>query len=203
MFNGSISLTCHLVQDNFQSNGACSTSCAGYAFAIVQYKSCWCSDYIPADTASTGSCSVACPGYPYESCGDESSGLFGYVALGKAPLGTKGAASSKSPTPQETSTIQATQPSTQAVSTQSIPGALLDFPHTPPGLVSRSFRSTVPVLRPSLPPPRSPTYKPSIPISFETHFLTSSAQTSSPNPVTVSNTVTAQPSTHVSYVSIV
>lgn len=192
--------------NNFQSNGACSQSCAGHAFAVVQYKSCWCSDYIPADTTSTGSCSVACPGYPYESCGDESSGLFGYVALGKAPLGTQGAVASSSPTetPSATEATQATQPTVQAVSTQSILEAS-SGPSSALVLASSSIRSTIPVLRPSLPFPGPPTLLPSTPISFETHILTQSVQNTSPDPspVTVQDTVTASQSIQVSYVSIV
>lgn len=191
------------MSNNYQSNGACSTTCAGFAFAVVQGRNCWCSNYIPASTTSTGSCGMACPGYPYENCGDSSSGLFGYVALGKAPLGTQGAASS-STTTQATSTTQATQPTIQAVSTQSLPGPPSRSP-APLALASPFSSSTIPVLRPSLPSPGSPTLIPSSPISFKTQFLTLPAQNPSPNPapVTVQDTVTDQPSVQISYVSIV
>lgn len=42
---------------------------------------------------------MACPGYPYENCGDQSAGLFGYVALGPSPSGTQGSAPSSSAAP--------------------------------------------------------------------------------------------------------
>ena len=203
--------TSHVVTNNYQSNGRCSTSCAGYAFAVVQGKSCWCSNYIPADTTSAGSCSVACPGYPYESCGNESAGLFGYVALGKAPLGTQGASPSSPPSsPVEVSSdtqviqqTQATSPTAPVVSTNSLfePSS---GPFNLPVLAS-SARSIAPVLRPSLPLTRSSTLIPSSSISFQTHILTQSVQNNSPNlsPVTVQDTVTASQSVEISYVSTV
>lgn len=105
------------VSNNFQSNGRCSTTCSGYAFAVVQYKSCWCSNYVPADTASSSSCGVACPGYPFESCGDASSGFYGYVALGPSPSGTKGSALSSTSVPA--SSTSTTAAIVQSVSTPS------------------------------------------------------------------------------------
>ena len=87
----------HVVSNEFQSNGRCHTTCqANYAFAIVQYTSCWCSNYAPADTLSVSSCGKQCPGYPPENCGDQQAGLFGYIALNKSPSGTIGAATSSS-----------------------------------------------------------------------------------------------------------
>ena len=184
-----------IVQDNFQSNGACQTTCAGYAFAVVQYKSCWCSDYVPADITSTSSCSVACPGYPYENCGDEASGLFGYVALGPAPSGTQGSASSE----EDPSPTQATHFTVQSVSAQSLPVAFsgANLPSVP----SFSFTSRPPST--SLNGPS--TVIRSAPVSFETHVLTFSVQNFSPDPssVTVLATVTDKPSVKVSYVSLV
>ena len=187
------------MSNNYQSNGACSQSCAGYAFAVVQYTSCWCSNYIPAVTTSSGSCAVPCPGYPYENCGNEASGLFGYVALGKAPLGTKGAVASSSTTqaPSVTPTTQVIQSTPQVVSTRSGPPSIL-------ALASSSAPSISPMLEPSLPFPGSSTsISPSV--SFQTQFLTQSVQNSpsNPSPVTVQNTVTASQSVQVSYVSIV
>ena len=184
-----------IVQDNFQSNGACQTTCEGYAFAVVQYQSCWCSDYVPADTTSTSSCSVACPGYPYEDCGDEAAGLFGYVALGPAPSGTQGSASSE----QDPSPTQATLFTVQSVSAQSLPVAFSGA-HSP-SVPSFSFTSRPPST--SLNGPL--TVIRSTPVSFETHVLTFSVQYSSPDPssVTVLATVTDKPSVKVSYVSLV
>ena len=189
-----------IVQDNYQSNGACQTTCAGYAFAVVQYKSCWCSDYAPADTTSTSSCSVACPGYPYENCGDEAAGLFGYVALGPAPSGTQGSASSD----EDPSPTQATLFTVQSVSAQSLPVAFsgANLPSVP----SFSFTSrTSLLLQPSTSLNGPLTVIRSAPVSFETHVLTFSVQNSSPDPssVTVLATVTDKPSVKVSYVSLV
>lgn len=184
-----------IVQYNFQSNGACQTTCEGYAFAVVQYKSCWCSNYVPADTTSTSSCSVACPGYPYENCGDEAAGLFGYVALGPAPSGTQGSTSSE----EDSSPTQATLFTVQSVSAQSLPvvfsGANL------PSVPSFSFTSRTPST--SLNGPL--TVIRSAPVSFETHVLTFSVQYSSPDQssVTVLATVTDKPLVKVSYVSLV
>ena len=189
-----------IVQNDFQSNGACQTTCAGYAFAVVQYQSCWCSNYVPADTTSTSSCSVACPGYPYENCGDESAGLFGYVALGPAPSGTQGSASSA----YESSPTQATQPTVQSVSAQSLPVAFsgASLPSVPNFFFTSSTSS---LLQPSTSLNGPFTVILSAPISFETHVLTLPVQNSSPDPpsVTVLATVTDEPSVKVSYVSIV
>lgn len=107
--------------NDYQSNGKCFDTCkANYAFAVVQGKSCWCSDYAPADTSSLGSCSSPCPGFPYEQCG--SSGFFGYIPLNKAPLGTVGLSQSQSSTgtsvEQETSTSQVTPSTTRETTTE-------------------------------------------------------------------------------------
>ena len=189
-----------IVQNNFQSNGACQTTCAGYSFAIVQYQSCWCSNYVPAETTSTSSCSVACPGYPYENCGDKSAGLFGYVALGPAPSGTQGSASSA----HESSPTQATQPTVQSVSAQFLP-VVFSGANSPSAPNFSFTSSTSSLLRPSTSLNGPFTVILSAPISFETHVLTLSVQNSSPDPssVTVLATVTDEPSVKVSYVSIV
>ena len=90
----------------YQSNGACKVECMqNYAFAVVQFQRCWCSNYIPANQASVGSCNDDCPGFPDEQCGNLDQGLFGYIALSKSPSGTLGAASPSStskvsPTPK-------------------------------------------------------------------------------------------------------
>ncbi|KAN0106138.1 hypothetical protein V8E51_009014 [Hyaloscypha variabilis] len=78
------------MQKNFsiyQTLGLCHDYCVKeYAFAIVEYTYCWCSDYAPGGTNST--CSTPCPGYPSEICGDSTGGLYGYLALNVAPSGT-------------------------------------------------------------------------------------------------------------------
>ena len=76
---------------DFQSDGLCFGFCAAdWAFAVVQGKLCWCSDYIPdqGDQVGTGQCSNPCPGYPTDVCGGNN--LFGYMALKKSPSGTSG-----------------------------------------------------------------------------------------------------------------
>lgn len=97
--------------DIYMSNGLCSDNCRSqYAFAIVSYQSCFCSNYIPADQESTGSCNQDCPGYPAEKCGDANSGLYGYIALDIAPSGTAGA-SGASNTQQSTTMQSSAAPS--------------------------------------------------------------------------------------------
>lgn len=188
---------------DYQSAGRCFDSCkAQYAFAVVKGKSCWCSDYAPADTTSVGSCSSPCPGYPFEQCGSDE--FFGYVAIGKAPAGTLGASQSQSSTssPPEVSTSIS-----QVVSSPA-----------PPRLTSTTFSSPV---RPSpytsviageqLPTKvsfriSSSINQLSITASYSSMFtiLTPSVQTPpTPKPVTVQQTVTASPSVEVSFVSIV
>ena len=197
--------------NHFNSNGACETACSGYAFAVVQDQSCWCSNYAPADTTSTSDCSEACPGYPYENCGSASSGLFGYVALGKAPSGTIGASASTSTTSTSTTPTPTTTPTTsdtvQAVSTQPLPGGPLGTTFLPEATPS-STNSTPLILPTVLPPPGPPT---AIPLAasprLPPHVLTSSSQTifspsPSPDPVTVQDTVTESPSVSISFVPI-
>ncbi|KAF2400778.1 hypothetical protein EJ06DRAFT_521476 [Trichodelitschia bisporula] len=84
------------VLSTFQSNGLCHDKCQndGWALAVVQDKSCWCSNYIPADQHPITSCDLSCPGFPAENCGSVDNGLFGYIALSKSPSGTRGVAGS-------------------------------------------------------------------------------------------------------------
>ncbi|RYO92917.1 hypothetical protein DL766_003899 [Monosporascus sp. MC13-8B] len=92
----------------WQSNGLCHDTCQGSAFAIVQDNNCWCSDYEPADSVTTdvGDCNTNCPGYPDENCGGD--GLFGYMALGPEPAGTRGASSSNPTTKARSTTTEVT-----------------------------------------------------------------------------------------------
>ncbi|KAI8195570.1 Cell wall integrity and stress response component 4, partial [Colletotrichum sp. SAR 10_65] len=58
----------------WQTNGLCSDFCRGknFAFAIVQYQSCWCSDVAPAASSEADvedKCNDICPGYDTEKCG--------------------------------------------------------------------------------------------------------------------------------------
>ena len=192
-----------LVTYDYQSAGRCFDSCkAQYAFAVVQGKSCWCSDYEPADTTSLGSCSSPCPGYPFEQCGSGEN--FGYIALGKAPSGTIGANQDQAPTssPPEVST--------------SISQVVSSF--VPPRLTPTSFSSLV---RPASPTSvlaveqlstkisfgLSSTFKQSsITASYSSMstILTPSVQNPpTPDPVTLQQTVTASPSVEISLVSLV
>lgn len=75
----------------YQSMGSCATQCQQtYAFAVLQGKDCWCSDYIPGSVTNNANCNSPCPGFPSDLCGNPSEGLFGYVALNIAPSGTSG-----------------------------------------------------------------------------------------------------------------
>lgn len=81
----------------YQSNGLCYDFCKDeYAFAVVQYDGCWCSNYVPDTTMSTSSCNTPCPGFDPENCGGN--GLYGYIQLFKQALGTQGASESSSTT---------------------------------------------------------------------------------------------------------
>lgn len=203
------------VSNRFNSNGACQTVCSSFAFAVVQAQNCWCSNYAPVDTTSTSNCGQACPGYPYENCGSESSGLFGYIALGKAPSGTTGASTNPSTTPTPTPTPISTTTQTpittsdtvQAVSTQPLPGGPFGTTSSP----EATFSSTIgtPSLLPTLLPATGPpTAMPSAASPSLPHVLISSSQTtSSPDPSpdseTVQDTVTKSRSISISLVSIV
>lgn len=189
-----------LVSNIFQSNGACFETCkANYAFAVVQYKNCWCSDYIPAETASAGDCDEACPGFPSENCGSASAGLFGYIALSKSPSGTLGLAGSPS---SSSSSTEAAESSAKVVSNIS-PGVALtnSFPSPRPAVPYTSTAAVL-FLGNVL---SSPKYISTAHVSSLTLFLTSFVQNSLPNssPVTIQRTVTASPSVQISIISIV
>ncbi|CAK4031065.1 Cell wall integrity and stress response component 4 [Lecanosticta acicola] len=133
------------VTNIYQSNGACTDQCSSsYAFAVVQWQQCWCSNYIPASQASLSDCSQNCPGYPQEQCGDANSGYFGYIKLDRAASGTAGAASSS------TSTIQSQIPSTTTTpsstpSTTSTSSSTSHSSSTPPTTTTTTTSSVVPV----------------------------------------------------------
>ncbi|KAI5817752.1 hypothetical protein BZA77DRAFT_31943 [Pyronema omphalodes] len=78
----------------FQSVGLCTTQCqSSFAFAVLQGKYCWCSNYAPS-TPSDGTCDSPCPGYPADQCGNLNDNLYAYIQLPNKVLGTKGPASS-------------------------------------------------------------------------------------------------------------
>ncbi|SPO05836.1 uncharacterized protein DNG_08523 [Cephalotrichum gorgonifer] len=86
----------------YQTQGLCRQQCADkYAFAIVNYQSCWCSNVEPAKSAKVDDdeCDTKCPAYS-EWCGGKNE-RFGYLALGKLPESTQ----SPDPTSSTVSTI--------------------------------------------------------------------------------------------------
>jgi len=85
----------------YQSNGNCQNQCSGYAFAVLQGETCWCSNTMPGSLQSVNDCNQACPGYPNDHCGSTSSSLFGYIALGVTPSSTAGGSSPKVSAPQQ------------------------------------------------------------------------------------------------------
>ncbi|OXV09301.1 hypothetical protein Egran_02934 [Elaphomyces granulatus] len=103
----------------YQSNGLCRQTCANYAFAILQGKSCWCSNFAPGDTASVSGCNSPCPGYPSDLCGNAPASLYGYIALGPSPSGTVAAstATSTSSTSQETTSSSSSSSSSSTSNT--------------------------------------------------------------------------------------
>ncbi|KAL8792481.1 MAG: hypothetical protein Q9195_004937 [Heterodermia aff. obscurata] len=206
------------VTDHYQSNGRCFDTCkANYAFAVVQDTSCWCSNYAPSDTVDVSSCGDACPGYGFEKCGSLANGLYGYVALNKQPSGTIGSSSSSSsiiPPSISTSSASSTpvtssiQPvvSVQSVSSSSSTRSMTDLLQSlSPTLLPTSATDTVDY-------PTSP----SVGSSFSSLTLTTTSMArlgshfdsylqttaSTPEPVTVEQTVTATPSVVISVVSI-
>lgn len=78
----------------YQSNGNCTNHCkqegGSWAFAVLQYTNCWCSNYVPGDTTDTSNCMVDCPGFPAEKCGSKDKDLYLYVQMDGQPSGTKG-----------------------------------------------------------------------------------------------------------------
>ncbi|KAI1142275.1 hypothetical protein F5Y05DRAFT_409421 [Hypoxylon sp. FL0543] len=84
----------------YQSDGLCHDHCfADYAFAIVQGKECWCSDYVPdkTDQVDVSKCSEPCPGFTSDTCGSDQ--LYGYISLAKEPAGTSGGSTSSTSSP--------------------------------------------------------------------------------------------------------
>lgn len=195
--------THHIVSDDYQSNGKCFDTCkANYAFAVVQAKNCWCSNYVPADTTSIGSCNVPCPGYPFEKCG--SSGFFGYVPLNKAPSGTLGASQSQSSTsspvePTTSTSLVVSSPGSPYLTSRSSPSSIKIFSSASAIGVGHLSSTTVSDLPSTSQPSRLTTAIPSVSM-----VLTSFVQTPpTPDPVTIQHTVTRSPSVEVSFVSIV
>ncbi|KAK8212392.1 hypothetical protein IWZ01DRAFT_264749 [Phyllosticta capitalensis] len=103
----------------FQSNGHCYNECEKYAFAIVQGKNCWCSNYAPSAQEDVSKCDTTCPGYGYESCGNSDDNLYGYIRA-DAPISGTVAASTAAKTsaePSSTQTSESTKSSPSAAAT--------------------------------------------------------------------------------------
>ncbi|KAL1889314.1 Cell wall integrity and stress response component 4 [Sporothrix stenoceras] len=100
----------------YQSDGLCYDFCNDdYAFAVIQGKNCWCSDYTPSKSSqvSTSECDLSCAGYPSDVCGGD--GLYGYMALNKSPSGTASGTSTPSPSKSSSSKTNAGTPTVQTV----------------------------------------------------------------------------------------
>ena len=125
------------VYAQYQSNGLCHDTCQqSYAYAIVQYQNCWCSNYAPADVVSVDECNVECPGFGYENCGNQSAGLYGYIQLNVQPSGTIGGSSSTASSTQTSSTQPAsTQTSVSSFRFSCIASPVTRYPPIDCGLL--------------------------------------------------------------------
>lgn len=99
----------------FQSQGLCSGTCAGYAFAILQGFDCYCSNFSPSVTVSASQCNTRCPGFGTDNCGGINNGAFAYYQLAQA----SGTLSLSSATTSPATTSSATTPSTTTTSVRS------------------------------------------------------------------------------------
>ncbi|RYN39752.1 hypothetical protein AA0112_g3468 [Alternaria arborescens] len=94
----------------WQSNGNCTNHCkeeGTYAFAVLQYTDCWCSNYAPGDTANMNDCEVDCPGFPDEKCGNKDKDLFMYIEMDGQVSGTIGGSQPTSSADAPSSTQEA------------------------------------------------------------------------------------------------
>ncbi|KAF1925742.1 uncharacterized protein M421DRAFT_7755 [Didymella exigua CBS 183.55] len=95
----------------YQSNGECTDHCKAsgtWAFAVIQYTDCWCSNYIPSTTTDISDCQKDCPGYPAEKCGDKDAGLYIYIEMSGQPSGTAGGSQSSSTSSSSNNKISST-----------------------------------------------------------------------------------------------
>ncbi|TKX22786.1 WSC domain-containing protein 4 [Elsinoe australis] len=168
----------------YQSNGLCFDTCKDqYAFAVVQYQNCWCSNIVPSQQVDVGDCSEQCPGYPDELCGNRGSGLYGYVALSRAPSGTAGGGASRTQSQEQTQSAPSRQRPTFS-SEEPSPTTSAAPSSTEPTTTEASSSPTT-TDPPSSPPPSPPT-------TSATPTVTSSSSSSSPPP-TVTSIVTLTP----------
>ncbi|KAK7566323.1 hypothetical protein IWX92DRAFT_80694 [Phyllosticta citricarpa] len=104
----------------FQSNGHCYNECKEkFAFAIVQGKNCWCSNYAPSDQKDAARCDTTCPGYGYESCGNSDENLYGYIRADTPISGTVAASSAAETSAQSSATSKSSAESTSSAAASS------------------------------------------------------------------------------------
>jgi cell wall integrity and stress response component len=102
----------------YQSNGNCTNHCkeeGTYAFAVLQYTDCWCSNYAPGEEASMDDCRKDCPGFPDEKCGNKDKNLFMYIQMDGQVSGTIGGSqpTSSAAEPSETKAEPTQAPTTE------------------------------------------------------------------------------------------
>ncbi|WPH02857.1 Hypothetical protein R9X50_00572500 [Acrodontium crateriforme] len=128
----------------YNSWGSCTEQCAQYAFAVVQWKSCWCSNYIPADQQDTSNCDQGCPGYSQNQCGNLAEGLYGYVTVTNNPASGTASGSQASSTSTQSSTAASSSSSSYSVQPSSTSSISSAAPSTTSvsSIVSPSISST-------------------------------------------------------------
>ncbi|KAF3078086.1 hypothetical protein TWF706_004716 [Orbilia oligospora] len=66
----------------YQSDGKCHDFCINdYAFAIVLWQDCWCSNFPPIDLKDLDDCGDSCPGFPDDKCGNRTAIYYNYIEL--------------------------------------------------------------------------------------------------------------------------
>ncbi|RVD84680.1 uncharacterized protein DFL_006412 [Arthrobotrys flagrans] len=66
----------------YQSDGECRDHCVNdYAFGIVLWQNCWCSNYPPIELKNLDECQDSCPGYPDDRCGNRTENYYNYIEL--------------------------------------------------------------------------------------------------------------------------
>ncbi|PGH16776.1 hypothetical protein AJ80_05091 [Polytolypa hystricis UAMH7299] len=201
------------VIDTFQSHGFCHDACiAKYAFAVIQDKSCWCSNVAPGENPSTDDCGSKCPGYPSETCGSKKKGLYVYIALNSVPSSTA-AGSTKTTSSVSLTTFLGFHPSapiltsdsTQQQSFSSTISSTFQLVESKSGVISnlshRSILTTVQV-KTSSPASSVTVTVTNVPIESSTSSSTPSSDTKTTTPPTTAGkptlsvqTVSGQPVT--------
>ncbi|KAF3902927.1 hypothetical protein AA313_de0210153 [Arthrobotrys entomopaga] len=120
--------------DIYQSDGKCHDHCvADYAFAIVLWQNCWCSDYAPTDTQPLSDCKDGCPGFPNDTCGNRKENYYNYIELDRLP-------SSLTNLPSSTSvrSSRLPQPGTETVSVSVSVDVTVTYTPPPPSAQSET-----------------------------------------------------------------